>query len=93
MAKNRAEVWRKYLLGDYETILQQRKMYHNIVIHHPYEIDAEISRQIKADIPRTTLHQGHISLSDNKQKIIEIETGKKPILFSNINRILISPEV
>lgn len=71
MAKNRAEVWRKYLLGDYETILQQRKMYHNIIIHHPYEIDSEISRQIKADIPRTTLVHDNVSLSDKRQKIVE----------------------
>jgi len=71
MAKNRAEVWRKYLLGDYETILQQRKMYHNIIIHHPYEIDPEISKIIKNDIPRTTLQHGHLALSDNRQKIIE----------------------
>lgn len=71
MATNRAQIWRKYLLGDYETILQGRKMYHNIVIHHPYEIDTEIARQIKADIPRTNLLQGHISLSESKQKVIE----------------------
>ena len=72
MATNRAQIWRKYLLGDYETILQQRKMYHNIIIHHPYEIDTDIARQIKADIPRTTLHHDHsLTLSDNKKKIIE----------------------
>jgi len=45
-------------------------MYHNIIIHHPYEIEPDISRIIKNDMPRTNLHHG-TPMTSNSQKIIE----------------------
>ena len=67
----RAEVWKNYLLGDYEHIQNARKMYYNIVVHHPYLIDSKQSRQIEVDVSRTNFGSTVAPTSDKLQKIVK----------------------
>ena len=67
----RAEVWKHYLLGDYEHVQNARKMYHNIVVQHPYLIDSNLQRQIEADVPRTSFGTRSTPSPDKLQKIVK----------------------
>lgn len=69
--EHRADIWRKYLIGDRDIIHDKRKMYHNIIKNFPYSIDDKLDTLITRDIPRTQFKNSEWFKRSNNSKIIE----------------------
>ena len=69
--EHRADIWRKYLIGNTSDIHDKRKIYHNIITIFPYSIPDKIDTLIARDMPRTTFKGNNFLKVDTTKKIIE----------------------
>ena len=73
MASTRAKIWRQYLLGDNtDKIHHKRKLYHNLVCTHPYNIGEDIITLIDKDLERTSMDSVHTLTGQERSDIRDI---------------------
>jgi hypothetical protein len=62
MATSRAKIWRQYLLAeDNDDIHKKRKLYHNLVVMHPFDVSEEVHRIIEKDLVRTYINKSTLT--------------------------------
>ena len=70
--QSRAETWRKYLIGNNDTIHQRRKLFYNVINTFPYSIPPQLETLITKDMPRTSFEGS--DWFDEKENMLVIES-------------------